>query len=408
MKVLVAIFAGLFVINRADALSLPLEGYFHPGRAMPVKWDVGDSGSDFAISAPRAITTRVHPADNPWGVFPWIVFAPDSGAISRQSLGPLQPLEESDLLVINTIAQDIDSDSLFPNRRVVTVHLQPEDLTGPAMAWETADAILLTSDSFEKIPIAMRCALFAEGVEVAVLDDQPPDARLSWIRTGEWWTASVGVNLPPIICPDAYAPTFGWAPGRSTGFRRQIVLLGVAYCLVILGLSLIRSRWMPVGIVVASILAGGIFALSNRRESPIFAQSGIVRLSGPASIEDDWLYQVSHREVPFTLSLSGSVQPVFYDDSQARSSELILDCDQTGRPMSLSGMVVADEPLTLMRRRFAPGEESQPLTSPATSPLRLLAVESIYPGFRIAGEQATTDTWPTVVLAQNGPPTTQP
>ncbi len=353
------------------------------------------------------MTSRAHPAGNPWGLFPWIVYSATPGPTSHASLGALQPLDPSDLLVIDLIAEEADPSELFPNRRLVTVPLDPEEVTGPAMAWESADAILLTPDSYAKIPIDMRTALFAEGVELAVLTNSKPDDLFTWVQDGSWWTASPNLNLPPVVCPAAYLPTYGWIAGRTPAFRKQIVGLGLIYLLVIVGISLLRRRWTPIAIVAVSILAIAAFHLENQHQSPIFAQSGIIRLIGPAPIEDDWLFQTSHRPANFTLPLAGEVHPIFSDESQAKSVQLLLDCDASGRPTSIAGALAPDQPFILMRRSFAPATPAAALTSPATSPLRLLASESIYPGFTITGQQDATsaDSWPTVCLV---PPVSSP
>jgi hypothetical protein len=383
---------------RANALSLPLQGYFHPGRAMPVRWE--DSQA-IQLSASGAIATRLETIGQSRGVFPWIVIGPNVANVSDPTLPPLHSLEDYDCLVADAVSNDSDARSLFPNRRMIAVHVDADELTGPPMAWETLDAILLTPAEFEKIPPSMRRGLFAEGIELAVLSDRQPDAPLPWNRSGQWWIASAGMGLPPIVCADAYAPTYGWAAGRSPAFRRRILLFGAIYCLLVCGVGLWRSRWMPAGIVAASILAAAVFAFDNQSQSPIFQRSGTVRLIGPAAIEDDWLYQVSHRPAQFTLPLESSVHPIFYDESQAESQNLTLDCDGRGQPTAITGRLSADAPLALMRRRMPtePADRSPP-TQPAASPLRLLATESIYPGFSVAGQfdAPAANTWPTVLL----------
>jgi hypothetical protein len=402
VKIFVAIFVGLLGA-RADALSLPLEGYFHPGRAMPVKWDVGDSGSNIEISEPGAIASRARPGGNPWGVFPWIVVQGNSGEIGPRGLGLLKPVEESDLIVVNTITQDVDVTELFPRRRVILLQLDADDLAGPAMAWESVDAILLRSASLAKMPPELRDSLFAQGVELAVMGGAKPDGPLPWVRAGDWWTASAGLHLPPAICADAYTPTLGWKAGRSVEFRGRVVFLGIVYCLVILGVSLLRWRWTGMLIVVVSIAAAGVFAVANRGQSPIFSQSGIVRIGGE-TLEDDWLFQVSHRRSDFSLALSGGVHPVFYDESQIGSESLVLDCDQNGRAISISGTLSADDPLALMRRRVRGEEANSSLVTPATSPLRLLVNDAIYPGFgvvRQVAEPANDGSWPTIVIERS-------
>jgi hypothetical protein len=386
---------------RADPLSLPLHGYFHPGRAMPVKWDGGQMAE---LSASGAITTRMPAPQNPRGIFPWIVARADASHASSAALGPLHPLEDSDCLVADAVGNDSDARLLFGDRRLITIHLDGDELTGAAMAWETLDAIVLSSAALEKIPEPMRRQLFAEGVELAVLSDGRPDAALPWNRAGRWWIASPPTALPTTICPDAYAPTWGWDAGRSPAFRGRILLFGAIHGLLVCGVGLWRSRWMPAGIAAVSILAAAVFAVDNHRQSPIFRRSGVVRLTGAAVIEDDWLFQVSHRQAAFSLPLEDSVHPIFYDESQVESVNLVLDCDGRGQPVAITGVLSADEPLALMRRRMATeGVDGRAAVQTATSPSRLLATEPIYPGFTLIGQldaPVAEDSWPTVVLSR--------
>src|SRR5208337_186605 len=145
-----------------------LQGYFHPGRAMPVRWEGLQA---VQLSASGAITTRLETVDQSRGVFPWVVIGPNVANVSDRTLPPLHPLEDSDCLVADVVSNDSDAGSLFPNRRMIAIHVDADELTGPAMAWQTLDAILLTPAGFDKIPQPMRHQFFAEGVKLVVLSD---------------------------------------------------------------------------------------------------------------------------------------------------------------------------------------------------------------------------------------------
>jgi len=397
----------------ADDISLPLGGYFHPGRAMPVKWNVSESAASdeiIQLSASDAVTTRLVLSGNPRGIMPWIAVDPNVGHLrwrfpsgSAGEVSDLHPLDESDFLVGDFLADDSGIGALFSDRHVMTIHLDAEDLRAPAMAWETLDAMLLTSDEWEKLSPMARGRLFAEGITLAVRDVRKPDAQLPWRRLDHWWIASSDLKLPAMINGDAYTPTDGWTSGRSEAFRRRIVLFGAIYCLLAGGACLWRSRWMPAGFVGMSIVAGAAFAIDNVHQSPIFQRSGTVLLNGDMTIEDNWIYQVSHRSAEFREAVGGFVCPIFSDESQAESAKLKLDCDGNGEPVAIEGNLLADEPLVLMSREVGAGKRDYSGLSPATSPLRLLAGESIYPQFHIAGQLAeSTDEglWPTVIFAR--------
>jgi hypothetical protein len=410
--VLVAIIS-IFTRAYADDISLPLEGYFHPGRAMPVKWNVSESvtsGETIQLSASDAVTTQLALSSNPRGIMPWIAVGANVGNLlwrfssgTTGEMSDLHPLDESDCLVGDFLADDSGIGAIFPNRRVMTIHLDTEDLQSPAMAWETLDAMLLTPEEWQKLSPAARGQLFAEGITLAVGDSRKPDAQLPWRRSGPWWIASLELKLPAMINDDAYRPTQGWTTGRSEAFRRRTVLFGAIYCLLAGGACLWRSRRMPAGFVAISIVAGAAFAIDNVHQSPIFQRSGAVLLNGDMTVEDNWIYQVSHRPAEFRVPVGGFVCPIFSDESQAQSARLILGCDGGGEPVAIEGHLQADEPLALMNRQIVAGTHEYSTMSRPTSPLRLLADESIYPQFHIVGQLAeSTDdgVWPTIVFAR--------
>ena len=397
----------------ADDVSLPLHGYFRPGRAMPVRWNVSGvaaTGAEIQLSASNAVTTRLVFSGNLRGIMPWIAVDSNvrgllwrfpSGAAGE--ISDLHPLDESDCLVGEAAADDSGIGALFPNRRIVTIHLDAEDLRSSAMAWETLDAMLLTPEEWQKLPSAAHRQLFAEGITLAVRDAGKPDAQLPWRRSGPWWIASSELKLPPMIDADAYAPTDGWNSGHSEAFRRRIFLLGAIYCLIAGGACLWRSRWMPAGFVAMSILAGAAFAIDDVHQSPIFRRSGTVLVKGDMMVEDNWVFQVSRRSAEFRLPVAGFVHPIFSDESQAQSARLILDCVGDGGPVAIDGDLQADEPLALMTRQAVIGRSDDSALTHVISPLRLLADESIYPQFRIVGqlvESTDEGVWPTVVFAR--------
>ena len=270
------------------------------------------------------------------------------------------------------------------------------------MAWETLDAILLTSEEWQNLPIALRRGLFAEGITLAVTAGPQPDAILPWRHSDQWWIASSESKLPPMIDGDVYSLADEMTIGRSEAFRRRILLFGAIYCLTACGACLWRSRWMPAGFIAMSITAGLVFAFDNNRQSPIFQRSGIVRLTDGMTLEDHWVYQVSHRPADFSLPVAGFVHPIFSDQSQIESLKLNLDCGGDGEPIAINGHLPADGPLVLMSRRVAAGGVENSTMSRATSPLLKLE-RSVYPQFQFDGQftdSTEEDIGPKIVLSR--------
>lgn len=391
---------------RADEISLPLGGYYHPGRAMPISWTASTASIQFFAS--DAVTTQLDCANTPRGIVPFLILDPKASQISWRSSAasgqvPVHPLDGSDCLIVDTLAKSPDVIALFPNLRTVKVYVDPANLLGPAMAWESVDAILVSPVQWQKWTWNFRRQLFSQGITLIVAGGSRPDPLFPWHRENPWWTASPNLKLPPVISPDAYAPVDGPSPGRSADFRRRIFLLGVIYCLLAGGFLLLRSRCTPVAFVIVSILAAVVFALDNSRQSPISERSGIIRLASEPPIEDHWFYQVSHRPTDFELPIDGLVHPIFLDESQIQSANLTLKCNADGRPVEIDGHLRPDDPVALMTRRFASDLGVRAISTFEGNPLRLLGTQSLYPGFSIQGhlsEQTAEDAWPTLVLTR--------
>jgi hypothetical protein len=405
--------AGLFAnICAADALTLPLQGYFHPGRAMPVRWEFSQSppgGSEIILSGDGAVTSRVSQIALPEGIFPWMVLQADVNHIRAQTPAgvetisqPLHPLTDAQKLV-GVAGNDVAAASqLFPGEEIVPIRLDSlHPISGPAMAWESLDGLILTPGQWQDIPQNTRRDLFAAGVKIAVSGDNPPQESFHWQQTSRWWIAR-SVSLPLAVNPDALTPTEGWIAGTPADLGREIVLLGVLFGIFATGIGLWRSRWMPPALAVFS--AGFCSIIASEYSAPRIAEAGgIVQIAQPAELADSWTYLESHRDADFNVAAPGIAIPILSDPSQSATCNLVLNCDSAGQPISLSGRLKADEPIALLSRAIA--GQIDPVLAPVTSPLRALATPAIYPGLSVAGqlsnEQPATGAetrWPTILL----------
>jgi hypothetical protein len=399
-------FAG---VCRADTLSLPLQGYFHPGRAMPVAWEIGRPGS-IELWAEGAARSRVA-SGNTGGVFPFLTFDRDLGQIRWrvEGGGPqevswrLHPLEDSQRLVAMEVDDPAAARQLFSARSIVPIVLDAsQTVRGPAMAWEALDGLVLKPQSFARLSPDFCRGLLAGGVTLAVTGSERPGGSLPWRRGSGLWIVATQLPLPSMSNEDAYAPAWGWSGGRSGIFRARVVLLGVLVCLAACGVGLWRSNWMPTAMV---LLCGAMMLVGdwqNRRQSPVMSVAGMERLVGlPMPIADVWFYQASHRDCEFSVPVSGLVQPFVSDPIQLRQAQLTLSCDGSGAPIGVEGFLHADSPLCLMSRQIDLARDVPGLSEKINSPLRLLARGAIYPEFKLRGQvgDAHSDTrWATVVM----------
>ncbi len=149
---------------RANNVSLPLKGYFHPGRAMPVRWDissgelVGRNHSSIRIGRDRR--SRAMDRQSAWS----FSLARDRSQRPRCPLAvagrfrgdfpSLHPLEDSDWLVASSLDDDSAAARAVSPGGIRLSFMLPSGIEGPAMAWETLDAILLTPDALAKTFVA--------------------------------------------------------------------------------------------------------------------------------------------------------------------------------------------------------------------------------------------------------------
>ncbi|MDP9174774.1 MAG: hypothetical protein M3O30_13055 [Planctomycetota bacterium] len=386
-------------ISRADSVHLPLYGYFHPGRAMPVQWDRAQRSTDDAVidlSADGAIGAHVRIGDSMHGTFAWLVVSDDPHNVQLRIAGgsetslnaPLHPLEVENRLIASAGADDSLSEDIFPQHQKIRIHLNSTDfLNGPAMAWESLDALILTPAELAAISTKKQQELLADGIVLAVTGDLPPSTKFSWQKSGRLWTAATNLPVPPVIEPRAYAPTFGWIGGKSTGIRQRGLLLGAVFCILAWGLGLWRGAWMPVAMFFLSAAAIVVFGIYRDYQSPAAITGGKIQLAGlPIAMEDCWIYLRSHKDVEFEQPVDGIVSPVFFDEADFQQENLTFICDSLGEPIFLAGHLQADWPLAIWCRRIAQPLPQTELNT-ATSPLRALNVRSIYPGFLIAGQK---------------------
>jgi hypothetical protein len=380
---------------------------------MPVRWEVTatETPQTLNLQANGAITASVQPPIGSHCIFPWLTI--DRGITDIQCTAPanesvtteLHPLEDSQRLVATTLAENPPTEALFPGSPIVLVHLTANPpIQGPALAWQTLDALITSPETFSAIPPQTRQNLYLAGVTLAVHGDWPPDDPLPHQRVAGFNVARLTTSLPPLLTPDAYAPIEGWTPGRSAEDRRHIFLLGTIYLLLFLSCLLLRGRWIIYALIPMTALTCLLFARDNSNRSPVAQIAGDVNLLvPPANIEDHWRYFTAPSPATLHVSARGLCEPFLYDRTQARQMSLQLNCDADGNPDFLTAQMRPGDALAICTRQ--PAVAPLQFQTPVNSPLRLLAGSAAYPDFTLAGQAeapAQPDLFPTIVLKRLG------
>jgi hypothetical protein len=392
VRSLPVIIAAIFLtaaVSRAQTLSLPLHGYFHPGRAMPVACDFSGSPGSANISGQGAITTRIFSVTGTRAIVPFLAFDPEAHSATFD----LHALDDSDLLI--AAAQDDLSAAprLFPGKIIVSLKLDPiHPIEGPAMAWESLDALLLTPVGLANIPEPKLRELWSSGITIVVIAPNSPPTDLPWTKESGCWIARGFKSLPAQVNPDAYAPTLQWTGGKSLATRREIVLLGALFGILLGAIALWPSRTAPTAAICLAVTLCFAADWNSHRHFPVTSAEGIMQIDVGRrwGVDDVWTFQRSHRDTEFDLPLSGSVHPIMMETDQWSQANLILTCGSNGDPVALQGQLKADVPIALVMRKIARADFLA--GGPVASPMRLLT--DLYPSFSVQGQRGP-DQWAT-------------
>jgi hypothetical protein len=375
------------------AVTLPLQGYWRPGRYMPVRVQGEMAAGVIEIGGDGAVTSRL-PASG--GVVDAIVpvLMMSEGAI-QWSGGvvdrPLRQLNADQRLVGFTTLDLAAAQSLFPGETIVPIELAMTDpIPGPAVAWETLDAIVVDAPLAE----AKRAELVATGVLVIVRSQGTADQ-------------------PRIVGPRAaaedlaaFAPVQGWRAQWPAAFRRRIMLSAVIFAIVAMGVSLLRFKYSALALVGVCVLATVVLWMSWRNRPAVLVRwGGVLVRSGEMTQEDLWVYQATASGAQSSMSWSGVMHPYFESREDRLAMKTMLMCDGDGTPNSFSFHLRPGQKIGFLKRSFSPVLPTP--TEPPSSPMELL-VKRMYlrPGVKIAANappwglpgMRSDVAWPTLIL----------
>ena len=411
-------------------LSLPLQGHYRDSRYMPVRVTVSGAGAKDARWTLRC--DGALPVEFPLAggeakgvIAPMLVLGSTLGN-ARWSLSggaetpapfdtqPRALASDERLVAVATDSPDIDARqaaALFPQARVVPVALdtsQPRLLT-PTAAWEALDGVVLDAPAAAKVTESQLRVLLAGGTVVAVRADAKPGGNWPWRREGPYWVLRHDVAGPQdVVDADVYEPTYASVRGWPASVRRQAVLAAVVFVILVLAVTLWRSRYAVWAALALCVIATGTVVAWGANRPPVLRAGGEVVARDAAAVltqRDQWSYLSVMRPVEASHAFTDLTRPLFFTRRQPADFSVRLVCAADGTPERLVARIPENGTLAFLSRSVSPEPPGAAPSRPVTSPLNVLA-DRLYPG-RTVGQMTPADagaeTWPTVVLERSAP-----
>jgi type II secretory pathway pseudopilin PulG len=382
------------------AIRLPLEGYYRAGRFMPVMIESGDAITE--LLADGALTTEV--AKGRTATVPLLMLGVSVPSVQNV---PLHVLGANDRLVGFTGNESGVAAQLFPGQICIPVRIDPTVLlSGPTIAWESLDAIVLENPIESK----RTSELLAAGITIAIRLAAPPDSTWPWQRVGEYWVLrhEPAGPLGSIEGEAVYVPLQAWQPGQAAHLRRQVVLVAIAMSLAMISTLLIRRpRQSLIAMIIVALLCAAVVEVWRRQQPSVRSAEGSVVVAQNGLLQtDQWQFEVASASGSGIQSVAAD-RPVLVDELQADRLHLRARCDTQGN-LSWQFELPSGSALALLSRRLDRAEPMEATTSTSRrSPLNDLA-RRVYlrSGLRIVGEisEDEADRWPGVLLVGTSGP----
>ena len=386
----------------SPAATLPLHGWYRPGRFIPVRLAPGET----SLTGDGIVPTDAAPVPHE-SIVPLLIEGSPASVRCGTATLPLRAVEPGEKLVASTGDALTAGTSLFPGAVIDPIPLEESDLLpGPPAAWQALDAVVLDAAAMRRIDDTARSTLLADGVLLACPGPVPPDLAWPWKREGPRWVlrhapaGSVG-----LIDDAAFAPTAVWTPHAWPAFRRTVALLGVLLMLVSVSLTLVLpTKWaLPALTGLVIVTTGGLLrwratlGTLDRAGGDLF----IVDPHGFAQ-RDILLYQHARDDSDITLPWAGDTTPIFDSALAMDRADLRLHVDGDGS-LRFTVSLARNHTSAWRRRVIARTLPSAPDPAQHDSPLRLLArADYLAPGLHIAGElPAAPGRWNGVLVSPN-------
>ncbi|MFI5379777.1 MAG: hypothetical protein ACHRHE_10800 [Tepidisphaerales bacterium] len=397
-------------------ISAPLEGYYRPGKFMPLRVR-GAAGGQLVIQPDNGVVTRVVlSAGQQDTTVPLLMMGTNRQIRYRLEGGgggfadaELRPLGEDQKLVGFVGTPDVPlARAMFPDASIIPLKLSgPAALSGTAAAWNTLDALVLDGATPGDVRIG---EFLAAGITVVVRSADKPAGQWPWKQSGGCWVLRADL-LGPVMAGEnqpALAPVSGWEADWPAPFRRRVLLYGTVFVVLALGAALLPRRWAVVAIIVVS--AGMTLAVRAwaKGHPVVLRKTGTVLVRSEPGQTDRWTYLAASNPGPAAVAFEGCTLPLFQGPHWPLLG-MTLVCDSGGLPRMYEMDMRPGVKVAFVSRGCGARAGNAPLAADgaaqAPCPLDRLADRAyLRPGWRVAGKLPAnggsiyTEDWGTVVV----------
>jgi hypothetical protein len=358
------------------SVSFPAQGYYRPGKYFPVLVRAGGEAGTIEIRAQGAAPIRVAAGSDGEVIVPML--AVGSSLRGTQWIGPdgaehllpveLRTLAERDVLVGAVGAEPELVQSLFSGRKIIALPVDSGggSLLRPAVAWQILNAVILSPAAAAQLSDYQLQSLLAGGTAIVVRSNDMPDSRWPWKREGAVYVLRHEISGPSEIeDAEIYEPMSWRDPGWPASFRGWLLAGACVFCIAGLGISLWKSRFSVVALLVLMGAAGVAVVLVYFRHSPVQVERLCVAVRTPEMIQlDFWSWHTTVRQTNVEFPAPATTCPVFGSLSQLEQTQIWLICDADGRSNRFAFHLGPQQRLAMLTRTVRPRMQLNSLAPP--------------------------------------------
>ncbi len=355
LLLLIALLLSAGIVQAEPTISLPLDGYFRPGKFFPVRVSA-DQAVDVRIDVAGGIGARGRGVSL---TLPIMLLSPSERTIrvsidGKSSDVPVRALEGNQQLVLTTIPTTVGPPFMLDaSRQPVVVAIGSDELGTINEAYESADVVLAGIADLPKFTDAVLRKLLASGVSVATNSPEVSASAWKWRHVGGWSVIDLPVRGPVTSMndPAAYDAVADFVVSRPLAVRRMVFLGAVMFSIVALASTLLGRRAIYATCVVCfvGLIAGLTFAA---RQPSIDERTAVVFVPGTLMDQrDEWSFRTSSVLGPGEWKSTGDMdRPIFA--GQADDLAMLAEIADGGTVFHYT--LRPGQKLAFVRRQFIP------------------------------------------------------